>query len=409
MSGRCRLPSDAVTRFSRTRPSVSSSSTWTPSSVTVGSSASRVARSRTRLDVGIVDGLVGVLAQAGAAADEPDRGAVDDRELALQAGVDVRLAAEVDDERRDVQAQRGDVAGRDAVLVVQLDARVDRGVIDDPARERLVRVDVQLPRRAEAVGDLAQVVLGRRHRRPAARALDAVGAAREALLRQQRGGVAVLRGAARVQRLAHRAELLAHAGGLGPARPIAQTICCAVEPQQRADRDRRAEHADAAGAVPAGRVVRRVRGVAQPRRGLEAEHERVDEVAARDAVRARVGQQRGGDRRAGVDVVARQRVVEVLDVRRDAVQQRGVQRVRALRPAEHGRVGRAEHRAERVDRDVDRRVWRATERAPDDVDQRAPSLVHHVGRDVIRPAGGEPAGEVLRRPHGGIGSWGGSR
>ena len=168
------------------------------------------------LDVGVVDGLVGVLAQAGAAADEPDRGAVDDRELALQAGVDVGLAAEVDDERRDVQAQRGDVAGRDAVLVVQLDARVDRRVVDDPARERLVRVDVQLPRRAEAVGDLAQVVLGGGHRRPAARALDAVDAAREALLRQQRGGVAVLRGAARVQRLAHRAELLAHARGLGP-------------------------------------------------------------------------------------------------------------------------------------------------------------------------------------------------
>ena len=230
----------------------------------------------------------------------------------------------------------------------------------------------------------------------------------EALLRQQGGGVAVLRGAARgaapcpSSRTARARRRPGFPRGRSP-RPSAR----AVEAEQRADRDRRAEHADAAGAVPARGVVRRVRGVAQPRRGLEAEHERVDEVAARDAVGARVGQQRGRDRRAGVDVVARQRVVEVLDVRRDAVQQRGVQRVRPLRPAEHGRVGRAEHRAERVDRDVDRRVWRATERAPDDVDQRAPSLVHHVGRDVIRPAGGEPAGEVLRRPHGGIGSWGG--
>ena len=67
-------------------------------------------------------------------------------------------------------------------------------------------------------------------------------------------------------------------------------------------------------------------------------------------IRARIGEQRRRHRRRGVHVVLRRGVVEIVDVRTDAVHQRGVQRVETFRAPEHRGGGGTGVRAERAER-----------------------------------------------------------
>ena len=170
------------------------------------------------------------------------------------------------------------------------------------------------------------------------------------------------------------------------ASPKAQTICFVVSPSSL-------PIAAAAPNTPVvdvmcqpAVVVRRIDRVADSRFDLEAQDERVHEVAARHRVRAGVREQRGADRHARMDVVLRQRVVVLVHVRADAVQERGVQRVEALRAAEHARVALARERGERCDRDVERGLDAAAERAAEIVDDRALRFVLHVARDRVERA-----------------------
>ena len=68
--------------------------------------------------------------------------------------------------------------------------------------------------------------------------------------------------------------------GCDAARPSAQTICCSLRsislPIAAAD----AEHAGRAGDVPADVVMVGIDGVADPAFGLDAEHQRVEELLA---------------------------------------------------------------------------------------------------------------------------------
>jgi hypothetical protein len=79
------------------------------------------------------------------------------RKLALQAHIDVALAAEIDDQRGDPQPDCPDRSGRQVMLVLELDAGIDRRMIDDAAGEGLVGVDAEIVVAAEAVGDLRKI------------------------------------------------------------------------------------------------------------------------------------------------------------------------------------------------------------------------------------------------------------
>ena len=125
----------------------------------------------------------------------------------------------------------------------------------------------------------------------------------------------MLRGAAGIEALGHRAEAIrASPTGCEPARPSAQAICCSFEPEQLADGRGRAEHAGGAGDVPADIVVVRIDRVADPALGLDAEHQRVQEILARHRLHFRQREDGGGDRPGRMDDRLQMRVVVVEDV-----------------------------------------------------------------------------------------------
>src|SRR6185503_7522730 len=73
----------------------------------------------------IRDGRFRELLDAAFAADEPDRGGVIDRVLALERALQVALVAQVEHQRRDSQAYARDRIGRRMVLAVELATAVD--------------------------------------------------------------------------------------------------------------------------------------------------------------------------------------------------------------------------------------------------------------------------------------------
>ena len=104
---------------------------------------------------------------------------------------------------------------------------------------------------------------------------------REAVLRHQRRRQTGARRGAGMERLGHRAELLAHADRLRSRDAERHRRALDVERQEARARGGRAEHAGRAGDVPAAVVVVGIDHVADAARDVDAEHERVDELAAR--------------------------------------------------------------------------------------------------------------------------------
>ena len=80
-------------------------------------------------------------------------------------------------------------------------------------------------------------------------------------------------------------------------------------------------------------------------------------------------------------------VVVVVDVRADAVQQRGVQRVDSFRAAEHARSRFAGVGTEGTQRDVHGRVRSSTDGTAHVVHDRAARLVANVGGDIFELVG----------------------
>ena len=150
--------------------------------------------------------------------------------------------------------------------------------------------------------------------RPAGPALDAGIAAGEVLLCQQGRHQSVLGGAPRVEALRHRAEHLAQSDGLRRRQSEGPAHLLFGQPEQPAARGGRAEDAGRAGDVPAPVVVRRVDRVADAALHFGAEHERMQEVAARDRLSLRQRQNGRRDRARRVDDRLQVRIVEIQHV-----------------------------------------------------------------------------------------------
>jgi hypothetical protein len=109
-------------------------------------------------DCGIVDSRVGVFLNAGLAPDQSNGGAVINGEFALETFRDVGLVAEIEDERRDAEADGGDGRGRGVVLVMDLDGTVYGGVVYDAAWKGLVCVGTKFVIDIKSGGDFGKVV-----------------------------------------------------------------------------------------------------------------------------------------------------------------------------------------------------------------------------------------------------------
>ena len=131
------------------------------------------------------------------------------------------LIAEIHHQRRDAQPHRRDLLRRGPMLIVNLDAAVDGRMVHNAARKRLVGIRAEVEILAQPRGDLRKVVLGGLDRREASWTFQAMFARGEAGLSQQRRGIAVLRGSARMKRLGHGPEHLAQTRR--PASPRARS------------------------------------------------------------------------------------------------------------------------------------------------------------------------------------------
>ena len=189
-----------------------------------------------------------------------------------------------------------------------------------------------------------------------------------------------------MEALGHGAEHLAQSHGLRGGEAQRPDHLLFGQAEQLAGRRRGAEHAHRAGDVPAHVVVRGIDGVADAAFDFDAEHQGVQEIAPAD--RAVLGQRQDGrgHRTGGMDDGPQVRVVEIEDVRADAVHQRGVQHVHAFVAAEHGGLRGPGEWRERGDRDVDGLVARSADRAADPVQQGAGRLLAHGGREIFRRA-----------------------
>jgi hypothetical protein len=96
-------------------------------------------------------------------------------------------------------------------------------------------------------------------------------------------------------------------------------------------------------------------------------------------------------------------------VRADAVQERGVERVEALGAAEHAGAALARKRRERSNRDVERGLDAAAERAAQVVHERACRLAPHVVRDRVERAVDDVGREGLGDGHREAGAQGAKR
>ena len=163
---------------------------------------------------------------------------------------------------------------------------------------------------------------------------------REAVLGHQRGRQPRARGGAWMERLGHRAELLAHADGLRRGDAQRHRRLVDVETQEPRARRGRAQHAGRAGDVPAAIVMLGIDHVACAARDVDAEDQRVDELAAGRPDVLGQRERRRCDRSRRMDDRLEVRVVEVEGMRRDAVDERGARNVDALAAAEHRRLRR---------------------------------------------------------------------
>jgi hypothetical protein len=84
-------------------------------------------------------------------------------------------------------------------------------------------------------------------------------------------------------------------------------------------------------------------------------------------------------------------VVEVEDMRADAVDQRRVQHVHPLGPAEDARLGRPAERSQRIDRDRHRLVPGGADGAAEPVQEGAQTLMPDIRRQVLITGGSEMA------------------
>ena len=174
-----------------------------------------------------------------------------------------------------------------------------------------------------------------------------------------------------MEALAHGPEHLAEAGRLGSSDAQCPGHLLDIESEDLADSRRSAEHAGRAGDVPADVVVRGIDSVADPAFDLDAKDEGVQELSARHRQALRQRQERRGNGTCRMDDGLQMRVVEIEDVARNAVEERGIEDVDPFGAAQNAALRRPENGLHRSQRAVDRLVTAAADGAARPVHQRA--------------------------------------
>ena len=146
--------------------------------------------------------------------------------------------------------------------------------------------------------------------------------------------------------------------------------------------------------MPANFIVRRHHRLRDPALHFDARDKGIDEVSARRAAQLGERQQSGGHGPARMDQHVGMRIVEVQHVGGDAVDQGGMQDVRALAASQERRLSSAGKRGQAREHYVDRFMPGAPDRAAGPVDQRADRLVPDFGREMREAR----IGDVARQP-----------
>ena len=188
-----------------------------------------------------------------------------------------------------------------------------------------------------------------------------------------------------MKRLAHRSAVLLHAGGLrrSDAHGISESLF--VQPDDAACGDTGCGAAERPGQVPAAGMVRG-RGLAAAHARLESGGVGDNEVLARGRPALGQGEERGEDRRAGMqDDASHVRVVEIEHVPHLAVRERRVEKAEPEPPSKHRRLRITAHCLQHADQLADRRVAATRQSTAEPVEQAPPRLVHGFCRQVLEP------------------------
>ena len=283
------------------------------------------------------------------------------------------------------EMHRGDVVAGEAVLLPQRQHRVDAG--GDP-RRRGVRFHQHVHEQeffAESVLDQRRIEAVGIGAREAARSLDHVGRAGEAVLRQQRRGDAALRGMRGLDALAGRARVveLRDAAGIAAGEPDRrEDFLVGAAEQQPAGGRGGAEHVAGAGALEAALEVAGLHRKPDPDRHLVArDHRRHDVRPGRaDMLGGRQRRRPGGD--AGMQHRADMRVVGIEARAEGDVHERRVLRIERLPREQHmRRAGLCDH-ADIVARPLAPRQPRADRADAQMIEQQPAELAPHVVRQL---------------------------
>ena len=229
--------------------------------------------------VGAVDDGVFKFFLASAAKNQTRSAAVVHAELGLQAVGGFLFARQLQYQRVHFEFDVLHLIGADALLA-QLHTGVNRGVDDDAASKGLVGVERDLELLAQAHGGFVPVVLGGHHLHEATWRFQSTRAGRKTLLRHQGRHQPCACRSTRVQWFAHAAKLLAQTHGLRRRNANGHLRLLFVQAQHACTTGSGAQHAGAAGDVPATVVVRWVHDVAHAARDINAQHQGVDQCTA---------------------------------------------------------------------------------------------------------------------------------
>ena len=338
----------------------------------------------------VVDTVLVERLRAGRAVDEAGGRRVGDAELGLELGHRRGVAHEDQGLRRHLEVQFLDVLHREAGPPAQLHDPVDDGVGHESAGVGLETVHLDRPALAEVPEQGVHVEDVAVAPEPLGSRVERRGVAREPPLREQGALDTARPGTAEVQRFGHGAEDGRDARPLGGPESDRVRGLIRRESEQAAGRDRDGHRADDAGAVPPAVGVVRVHGQRQPGLQLEPDDERRQQLAVLRPGTLTDGQQGRQQRSTGMDAGRQQGVVEVEHVRRHAVDERGVDDVRAPGVAGERRPRRPTDLVEVVEQEGDGLVGAPAQRDAQGVDDRPAGRVHHSVGQVLVPDAGRP-------------------
>jgi hypothetical protein len=172
-------------------------------------------------------------------------------------------------------------------------------------------------------------------------------------------------------------ELLAHPDGLRGRHTQRPGGVLLVELEQPRAAGGRAERAGGSRDVPAAVVVLGIQRIAHAACNVDAEHQRVDHLAAARAAHLGEREHGGSDRSCRMDDRLQVRVVEVERVRGDAVHERSARHVDLVVAPQDARLSGGLEHPDRAERGFGRLVPGGADRAADPVEEGAVGFVLH--------------------------------